>query len=72
MGRVDLKAERARSDCGSALHVVGAFAEDGQDGGRVAAALAPELRSMAQWLGLGEVTVGERGDLVAELRRALD
>ena len=30
---------------------------------RVAPALAAELRSMASWLGLAEVTVGERGDL---------
>ncbi len=34
-------------------------------------ALAGELRSMASWLGLGDVTVGTRGDLVGELRRAL-
>jgi uncharacterized protein len=67
VGRVDLKAERLRD----ALHVVGAFAEPGQDGGRVAEALASELRTMASWLGLGEVTVGERGDLVAPLRRRL-
>jgi uncharacterized protein YcaQ len=67
VGRVDLKAERTRN----ALHVVGAFTEDGQDGGRVAAALAKELTTMAQWLGLGELTVGDRGDLVGELRRAL-
>jgi uncharacterized protein len=67
VGRVDLKAERLRD----ALHVVGAFAEPGQDGGRVAEALSAELRTMASWLGLGEVTVGERGDLVAPLRRRL-
>jgi uncharacterized protein YcaQ len=67
VGRVDLKAERTRD----ALHVVGAFTEPGQDGGRVAEALASELTTMASWLGLGEVTVGERGDLVAPLRRRL-
>jgi uncharacterized protein YcaQ len=67
VGRVDLKAERTRD----ALHVVGAFAEPGQDGGRVAAALAAELRTMASWLGLADVTVGERGDLIAPLRRQL-
>jgi uncharacterized protein YcaQ len=67
VGRVDLKAERARD----ALHVVGAFVEPGQDPGRVAAALAGELRSMARWLGLAEVTVGQRGDLVAALDHAL-
>ncbi len=67
VGRVDLKAERT-SD---ALNVVGAFAEEGQDAGRVATALARELRSMASWLGLRDVTVGERGDLVGALRAAL-
>jgi uncharacterized protein YcaQ len=67
VGRVDLKAERTRD----ALHVVGAFAEPGQDAGRVAAALAAELRTMASWLGLADVTVGKRGDLIAPLRRHL-
>jgi len=65
VGRVDLKrTERA-------LHVVGAFAEPDRDPRRVAAVLAGELRSMADWLGLADVTVGERGDLVAPPRRAL-
>jgi uncharacterized protein YcaQ len=38
---------------------------------RVAPALAAELRSMASWLGLADVTVGERGDLVGQLREEL-
>ncbi|WP_207548013.1 DNA glycosylase AlkZ-like family protein, partial [Mycolicibacterium mucogenicum] len=63
VGRVDLKRTA------DALNVVGAFAEDGQDRARVAAALVPELRSMATWLGVDDVTVGDRGDLVTELRR---
>jgi uncharacterized protein len=67
VGRVDIKAERARD----ALHVVGAFTENGRDPARVAGPLARELATMAQWLGLGEVTVGERGDLVGELRRVV-
>jgi uncharacterized protein YcaQ len=67
VGRVDLKADRTRD----ALHVVGAFTEPGQDASRVARALAGELRAMASWLGLADVTVGERGDLVAPLRRQL-
>ena len=67
IGRVDLKAERA-SDV---LNVVGAFAEPGQDAERAATALAGELRSMASWLGLNDVTVGKRGDLVGALRRSL-
>ena len=67
VGRVDLKAERARD----ALHVAGAFVEPGENGARVAAALAGELRTMASWLGLGDVSIGERGDLVADLGRVL-
>jgi len=65
VGRVDLKADRARG----ALHAVGAFVEPGQDPGRVAEAMAGELRTMATWLDLDDVVVGERGELVAELRR---
>jgi uncharacterized protein YcaQ len=67
VGRVDLKAERTRD----ALHVVGAFAEPGQDKTRVATALAAELQSMASWLGLAEVTVGNHGDLAKGLSRSL-
>ncbi len=67
VGRVDLKAERVRG----ALHVVGAFAESGQDASRVAGAMAAELTSMASWLELDDVLVGERGDLVHALRRRL-
>ncbi len=48
VGRVDLKADRAQD----ALHVVGAFAEPGQQSSRVAEALAAELQTMASWLGL--------------------
>lgn len=65
VGRVDLK----RVD--GVLQVPGAFAEDGRDRRRVAAAMAAELRSMALWLGLDDVVVGDRGDLAAELRAAL-
>jgi uncharacterized protein len=67
VGRVDLKADRAND----ALSVVGAFTEDGRDPVRVAGALAGELRAMAAWLGLGDVNVGERGDLIGPLRAAL-
>lgn len=67
VGRVDLKAERAAG----ILNVVGAFTEPGQEPSRVAEALAGELRSMASWLGLAAVTVGDRGDLVSALRVAL-
>lgn len=65
VGRVDLKVDRA----GDALHVVGAFVEEGAERSRVAPALADELRTMAAWLGLADVTVGANGDLVDDLRR---
>ena len=65
VGRVDLKADRQQGT----LHVVGAFTEEGQSRERAAEALVGELRSMASWLGLSQVRVGERGNLVAELRR---
>jgi uncharacterized protein YcaQ len=67
VGRVDLKADRAQGT----LNVVGAFAEEGEQPARVAAALAPELQTMATWLGLGDVAVGKRGDLSTSLRQSL-
>ncbi len=66
VGRVDLKADRERN----VLHVVGAFVESGRSPARVAGALCAELATMAAWLGLGGVTVGERGDLAGELKAA--
>lgn len=67
VGRVDLKADRAAG----ALHVVGAFSEPGEEPGRIAEPLAAQLKSMAGWLGLGDVTVGSRGQLPRDLARAL-
>jgi uncharacterized protein len=65
-GRVDLKADRTND----ALHVVGAFAEPGREPSHIAAGLAIELRSMAGWLGLADVTVGANGDLAGRLGAA--
>jgi uncharacterized protein len=65
VGRVDLKADRARV----ALRVQSAFAEPGVDHGRVAAELAGELRVMADWLELDEVVVNGKGDLAPTLSR---
>lgn len=67
VGRVDLKADRVAG----ALHVLGAFTEDGRDRAHVAVELAAQLQQMAGWLGLADVVVGERGDLVPPLRTAL-
>ena len=67
VGRVDLKADRVAG----ALHVLGAFTEDDRDRAHVAAELAAQLLQMAGWLGLADVVVGERGDLVPQLRTAL-
>jgi uncharacterized protein len=68
VARVDLKADRTAD----ALHVVGAFVEDGRAPSRVAEALAGELRTMAGWLGLAVVTVGRRGNLAGALRSAVE
>jgi uncharacterized protein YcaQ len=67
VGRVDLKTDRAAD----ALHVVGAYIEPEQSSSRVVQALAGELETMAAWLGLGGVTVGERGDLAGPLRAVI-
>jgi uncharacterized protein len=67
VGRCDLKADRQRG----VLLVPGAFAEPGQEARRVAPALAEELDLMRSWLGLDRIEVGTRGDLAADLRRAV-
>ena len=67
VGRLDLKADRANG----ALLVQGAFAEPGAPTGEVAADVAVELTSMAQWLGLDRVEVGVRGELAPALRGCL-
>ena len=64
VARVDLKADRNSG----ALHVPGAFIEPGRDPVRVAGELADQLATMAGWLGLDRVTIGERGDLAAALK----
>jgi uncharacterized protein YcaQ len=59
VARVDLKADRKSS----ALLVRAAHAEPGQDKDAVAAALIPELRSIACWLGLVNINISATGDL---------
>ena len=65
--RVDLKADRPAGH----LLVQSAFAEPGVDVGEVTAALADELHLLAEWLGLDDVVVTERGDLAPALQRAV-
>lgn len=64
VGRVDLKAERSKSE----LLVQSAFAEPGVDKREVAVRLRGELRAMADWLGLDDVVIKQRGDLARDLR----
>ena len=66
VARVDLKADRQAG----VLRVQAAHGEEGVDRPLVAAALADELRLMADWLELDDVDVLDRGDLAGDLRRA--
>jgi uncharacterized protein YcaQ len=67
VARVDLKADRQAG----VLRVPGAFTEVGVNQVEVAGELAEELASMAAWLGLERIEVGDRGDLSARLRAEL-
>jgi uncharacterized protein YcaQ len=67
VARVDLKSDRASGR----LLVQSAFAEPAVDTSHVAAELAAELRSTAEWLDLDGVTVVDRGDLAGPLSSAL-
>ena len=63
VGRVDLKADRSARR----LVVKAAYAEPGAPS-ETAEELSAELRSLADWLGLDDVTVEGRGDLAPALR----
>jgi uncharacterized protein YcaQ len=67
VGRVDLKADRQAG----VLRVQAAYAEPGVDAGAVAAALAAELRTMADWMELEHVAVTGAGDLAPQLALAV-
>lgn len=65
--RVDLKADRRAGR----LLVQSAWLEDGSPEGETSVRLAAELRRMADWLGLSDVEVVERGDLASTLSAAV-
>jgi hypothetical protein len=67
VARVDLKADRKNK----MLLVPGVFFEPGVDRKQVAAELTEELQTMASWLELDRIEVGDRGDLAQPLRREL-
>ena len=66
VARTDLKADRQAG----VLRVQSVHGEAGIDRPLVAAALAEELRLMADWLELDEVAVSGSGDLASDLARA--
>jgi uncharacterized protein YcaQ len=66
VGRVDLKADRQAG----VLRVQAAYAEPGVDDAEAAAALAAELRLMADWMELEEVAVTGAGNLAPDLAAA--
>lgn len=66
VARVDLKADRKNG----VLQVRGGSAEQGTKVGEVAARLAPQLQSLAEWLDLDEVRVmSRRGELMRALKQ---
>jgi uncharacterized protein len=67
VARLDLKADRANQS----LRVVGAFAEPQTEPKNFVHAVAAELRSMADWLGLEKIVISKNGDLAPMLRSAL-
>jgi uncharacterized protein YcaQ len=59
VARVDLKTDRSSRR----LLVKGAFAEPEVDKARVAKELREELETVAGWLGMDDLELGDKGDL---------
>ena len=67
VARVDVKSDRRAG----VLRVLGAFAEQAADPGAVATELAEELRLLAGWLELDQVSVARKGDLAGRLAKTV-
>ena len=67
VARVDVKSDRSAG----VLRVLGAFAEPAADPGAVAPELADELRLLAGWLELDQVSVARNGDLAGRLAKTV-
>jgi uncharacterized protein len=67
VARVDVKSDRQAG----VLRVLGAFAEPGADPDAVALELADELRLLAGWLELEQVSVARKGDLAGKLAKTV-
>ena len=67
VARFDLKADRAAG----VLSVLGSYLEPGEPSASVADLARVVLDLLRDWLGLGRLSVGPRGDLARGLRRAV-
>jgi uncharacterized protein YcaQ len=66
VARVDVKADRRNG----VLRVLAAFVEDGHDPSRIVGPLRCELRELADWIGVADVQVDDRGSLGPSLAAA--
>src|SRR5690606_18047573 len=66
VGRIDLKSDRQAG----ILRVQSAWYEEGV-GPEVLDRIVPLLRETAEWQGLGDITVADRGTMSADLKAAL-
>jgi uncharacterized protein len=67
VARIDVNGDRQAG----VLRVLGAFAEPGANPDAVAPELADELRLLAGWLELEQVSVARKGDLAGKLAKTI-